>query len=108
MDKSPRKSTQSVVEPKNTDRDSEWLNRKWRPMMAYSYIIICLFDFMIGPIFYQILLAQYDNPIVMWQPLTIQGSGLFHVAMGAILGVSAWSRGMEKIRKTENRYKEEN
>ena len=32
-----------------------------------------------------------------WAPITLQGGGLFHVAMGAVLGVSAWSRGQEKM-----------
>ena len=36
-------------------------------------------------------------PIVAWNPLTLQGAGLYHLAMGAILGVAAWSRGQEKI-----------
>jgi len=26
----------------------------------------------------------------------LQGGGLFHIAFGAILGASAWTRGMEK------------
>ena len=32
-----------------------------------------------------------------WQPLTVQGGGLFHVAFGAILGIAAWTRGQEKV-----------
>jgi hypothetical protein len=32
-----------------------------------------------------------------WQPLTLIGAGLFHMAMGAVLGITAWSRGQEKI-----------
>jgi len=32
-----------------------------------------------------------------WVPITLQGGGLFHVAMGAVLGVAAWSRGQEKL-----------
>jgi hypothetical protein len=32
-----------------------------------------------------------------WLPITLGGGGLFHVAMGAVLGVTAWSRGQEKI-----------
>jgi len=33
----------------------------------------------------------------MWQPLTLGGGGLYHLAMGAVLGIAAWSRGQEKI-----------
>jgi hypothetical protein len=28
----------------------------------------------------------------------LQGAGLYHLAMGAILGITAWSRGQERIR----------
>jgi hypothetical protein len=29
-------------------------------------------------------------------PLTLQGAGFFHIAMGAVLGISAFGRTMEK------------
>jgi hypothetical protein len=29
--------------------------------------------------------------------LTLAGAGLFHIAMGAILGITAWWRSREKI-----------
>ncbi len=32
-----------------------------------------------------------------WVPITLQGGGLFHVAMGAVLGVSAYGRTQEKL-----------
>lgn len=31
----------------------------------------------------------------------MKAGGLFHVAMGAIVGVAVWSKGMEKIRNSE-------
>ena len=92
-----------------------WLNRTWRPMAAIVYLVICLFDFIIAPAFLgirsgtaqqladsvkgldpsiAIALIQHRVP---WQPLTLQGSGLFHVAFGAILGVAAWTRGSAQI-----------
>jgi hypothetical protein len=33
----------------------------------------------------------------MWQPLTLQGGGLYHIAMGVVLGISAHGRTQEKI-----------
>jgi hypothetical protein len=30
-------------------------------------------------------------------PLTLQGAGLYHIAMGAVLGVAAYGRSQEKI-----------
>jgi hypothetical protein len=32
-----------------------------------------------------------------WNPLTLQGAGFFHIAMGAVLGISAYGRTQEKI-----------
>jgi hypothetical protein len=37
-----------------------------------------------------------------WQPLTLQGAGLFHIAMGAIIGVAAWGRTQEKLGGANN------
>jgi hypothetical protein len=65
--------------------------------------MINLFDFIIGPILYNLL--QYWNPgqsIGMWQPLTLQGGGLIHIAFGAILGISAYTRGQEKVEAIKN------
>ena len=39
---------------------------------------------------------------IQWQPLTLQGAGLFHVAMGAIIGVSAYGRTQEKLGGANN------
>jgi len=39
-------------------------------------------------------------PITQWNPLTLQGAGLFHIAMGAVLGISAFGRTQEKLAGT--------
>ena len=80
-----------------------WVNRKWRPFTAWSYIVICLFDFMFAPLITFYFFGEYKGgEYTQWQPLTLMGSGLYHVAMGAIIGVTAWQRGEEK--KTRYRY----
>ena len=91
-----------IAEPIKQDKE-DWMTKKWRPMMAIVYMMINLFDFIIGPILYNLL--QYWNPgqmVGMWQPLTLQGGGLIHIAFGAILGISAWTRGQEKIETIKN------
>jgi hypothetical protein len=61
-------------------------------------MVICILDFAIFPILWSILQAYYDGTVSsQWDPLTLKGAGLFHMAMGAICGVAAWSRGQEKI-----------
>jgi hypothetical protein len=32
-----------------------------------------------------------------WSPITLQGAGLFHMAMGAVLGIAAYGRTQEKM-----------
>lgn len=78
-----------------------YLKELWRPLMAWNYAIIVLFDFMLGPILLGIYSVATHQPYIQWQPLTIQGGGMFHIAMGAVIGVSAWSRGQEKINGTD-------
>jgi len=40
--------------------------------------------------------------MVQWQPLTLQGAGLFHIAMGAVLGIAAFGRTQEKLGGANN------
>jgi hypothetical protein len=40
-------------------------------------------------------------PYTAWQSLTLSNGGLIHLSFGAILGVSAFSRGQEKIAQTK-------
>ena len=89
-------ATDQVATPAAPEED--WMTKKWRPMMAITYMAINLFDFIFGPILYNLL--QYWNPgqaVGMWVPLTLQGGGLVHIAFGAILGISAFTRGQEKV-----------
>lgn len=79
-------------------RQEDWMTKKWRPMMALTYMAINIFDFIIGPVTYNLLQFHTSTQsLAMWQPLTLQGGGLVHLAFGAILGVAAWTRGQEKI-----------
>jgi len=76
----------------------DFMTKKWRPMMAITYMAMNIFDFIVGPILFNLL--QYWNPgqqVTSWTPLTLQGGGLVHIAFGAILGISAWTRGQEKV-----------
>lgn len=81
-------------------RTDTWLQRYWRPLLALAYIAIILFDFIIAPIGWSVLQALAAGTVTMqWTPLTLTGAGIFHAAMGGVLGISAFSRGKEKIAK---------
>ena len=89
---------------KSTKSPEDWMNKKWRPAMGWMYMIVCIFDFILFPIFWaavQFWETQAANDAFrQWNPLTLQGAGLFHMAMGAVLGIAAWSRGQEKMTGT--------
>jgi outer membrane biosynthesis protein TonB len=81
----------------------DWMNSKWRPMMGWMYMLVCVFDFVLAPILWSMVQAVYHGGVnVQWQPLTLQGAGLFHIAMGAIIGVSAYGRTQEKLNGANN------
>ena len=91
------KVAQKFVNPSTEYED--WINRKWRPAVAWVYIVTCVFDFIVFPIAWSGIQSVFSGQVTsQWDPLTLQGAGLYHLAMGAILGIAAWQRGNEKIR----------
>ena len=75
----------------------DWMNRKWRPAMGWLYFVVCVTDFIIFPVLWAIFYAKVGTVVIPWEPLSLKGGGLFHVAMGAVLGIAVWSRGQEKL-----------
>ena len=88
--------------PTKAEKEVEdWMTKKWRPMMAIMYMSVCAFDFIVAPVLWAVVQfweeSAANDAFRQWQPLTLQGAGLFHMAMGAVLGITAWSRGQEKL-----------
>jgi hypothetical protein len=84
-------------------KKEDWMNSKWRPMMGWLYMATCTFDFVIFPILWSLLQAiTKAGQITQWQPLTLQGAGLYHIAMGAVLGLAAFGRTQEKLAGANN------
>jgi len=81
------------------DKDAtDWINKKMRPMMGWIYMLTCTCDFVLFPILWSVLQAlTHGNVTSQWQPVTLQGAGLYHIAMGAILGIAAYGRTKEKV-----------
>jgi len=79
----------------------DFMTSKWRPMMAIMYMCVCVCDFILFPIMWTVVqfweTQAANDAFRQWQPMTLQGGGLFHMAMGAVLGITAWSRGQEKM-----------
>jgi hypothetical protein len=104
-------------------RPSVW--QSWHAVAAFVYLFICLFDFVLMPAYYewahkaagdmiviaealkfapdaQVTVLQMLHQSQKWTPLTLGENGLFHVAFGAILGVTAFTRGNERIARVKN------
>lgn len=79
------------------DSYENWMHQTWRPAMGWLYMITCAFDFIIFPIAWSASQALLGHTVTQWEPLTLKGAGFYHLAMGAVLGVTAWSRGQEKL-----------
>ena len=82
-------------------RKGDWMQQTWRPLMAMQYMITCLCDFVVFPVLWSLLQAHRAGEVAaQWQPLTLQNGGLYHLAMGAVLGIAAWGRTKEKLSAT--------
>ena len=83
-------------------KDEDWMQKKWRPAMGWMYMLVCMCDMIVFPIIWSILQTLQNQTITQWNPLTLQGAGLFHLAMGAVLGIAAFGRTQEKIAGSVN------
>ena len=83
-------------------KKEDWMNSKWRPMMGWMYMLVCTMDMVVFPILWSLLQTLTHSPITQWNPLTLQGAGLFHIAMGAVLGIAAFGRTQEKLGGANN------
>lgn len=86
------------------ENESEhWMNSKWRPAMGWMYMLVCTMDMVVFPVLWSLLQSLNHGQVTsQWQPLTLQGAGLFHIAMGAVLGIAAFGRTQEKLGGANN------
>ena len=90
------------AKPDSEKKKEDWMNSKWRPMMGWMYMVVCFCDMVIFPVAWSILQAVQHVQITQWDPLTLRGAGLFHIAMGAVLGIAAYGRTQEKLGGANN------
>jgi len=90
------------VKSESEKKKEDWMNSKWRPMMGWMYMLVCTMDMVVFPILWSLLQTVTHTPITQWNPLTLQGAGLFHIAMGAVLGIAAFGRTQEKLGGANN------
>jgi hypothetical protein len=52
----------------------------------------------IFPVLWSLLQAYQHGAVTdQWDPITLSNGGMYHMAMGAIIGISAWGRTKEKV-----------
>jgi hypothetical protein len=90
------------VKSTSETKKEDWMQSKWRPAMGWMYMVVCMFDMILFPILWSLLQTMTSTPITQWNPLTLQGAGLFHIAMGAVLGIAAFGRTQEKMAGANN------
>jgi hypothetical protein len=90
------------VKSASEQKKEDWMNSKWRPMMGWMYMLVCTMDMVVFPILWSLLQTMTHTQITQWNPLTLQGAGLFHIAMGAVLGIAAFGRTQEKLGGANN------
>ena len=90
------------VKSESEKKKEDWMNSKWRPMMGWMYMLVCTMDMVVFPILWSLLQTTTGTNITQWNPLTLQGAGLFHIAMGAVLGIAAFGRTQEKLGGANN------
>ena len=97
------KKKEKEVKPKAVEvmTKGEWMQKYWRPCAAFMYMACCLADFAIFPIMFTVVQfweqEAANDAFRQWVPITLQGGGLFHVSMSAVLGVSTYGRTQEKL-----------
>ena len=95
-----------MAEEQEPKKQEDWMQKQWRPLMAMMYMCVCAADFIVFPIMFTIVqfweTQAANDAFRQWQPLTLQGAGLFHMAMGAVLGITAFGRTQEKIAGAAN------
>ena len=84
-------------EIKEVKKDEDWMQKKWRPAMGWMYMVVCMMDMVVFPVLWSLVQVLTKQPVSQWNPLTLQGAGLFHLAMGAVLGIAAFGRTQEKM-----------
>ena len=90
--------TDEVKISASEQKKEDWMNAKWRPMMGWMYMLVCTCDFVVFPILWSLVQAWGHGSVqTQWNPVTLQGAGLFHMAMGAVIGVAAFGRTQEKL-----------
>ena len=112
-----------IVDSSIDQQEESWMKSYWRPAMAFVYMAICIFDFIVMPVWVekttvkpveaielarkmpekdQVVALQVLTKEQYWNPITLKENGFIHIAFGFILGIAAWTRGQAQIAQIKN------
>ena len=78
---------------------NETIRKYWRDWAGIVYLFICLVDFFIAPLMWNIGMTMMDKEVQMatsrWAPLTLEGGAMLHFSFGEILGATSWNKHKE-------------
>jgi hypothetical protein len=106
---------------------SKWYQQLWLPIAAFTYLGICIFDFVLMPVYTAAHNSKVENAMLkvieakdavtftdtivksnqasrQWNPLTLLGGGMFHLAFGSLLTGGAVTRGFAKKEEVKGYY----
>jgi hypothetical protein len=93
------------VEDEAPVKKDDWMQSHWRPMMGMMYMAVCIFDFILAPVLFTAVqfweAHEANDAFRQWTPITLQATGFFHMAMGAVLCISAYGRTKEKCARID-------
>ena len=94
----------AVNETMRAEATSEhWVQYSWRPFWGFSsgiaFLIVCVFFCVLA---YEAIYGGKPEAMQMIPQLVSAFTGLFSIA-GAVLGISAWFRGKEKIERVTSK-----
>lgn len=87
----------SEVKYSDLPMEEHWFKSYWRPAVAWTYLATVAYDFLFAPISHNLYEGFTHVSLSQYAPITLQGGGLYHLAMGAIIGIYAWNRTKEKM-----------
>jgi hypothetical protein len=82
-----------------------WFNDRWRPAMAWLWFAVSVCDFIVFPVLNALAAGAKLIPYQPWDPLTLKGGGLFHMAMGAVVGVAVYQSTQERLAAYSNNFR---
>ena len=78
------------------------INRHWRDWAGLVYLFLCLVDFFIAPLMWNLAMAEHcanadcaAEGVTRWEPLTLGAGAIFHISFGAILAVTSMNKHKE-------------